>query len=441
MSLRARLILLATLTLAAAVVLVVALSGLALTRLGQQAVEEELDRQAVLLMQEANTSKGLGPAIARLLTAETGAAAGQIYRDDRLVWSDGPYGDRAPQPLDARFFDDSRETRMCRCGPWIVASRRSGDWTVQVGRPTTALDLTVRHYLVTAGVISVLVVVIFGLLLVILMRRAMWPLTALAERMRRLDTSAPVPYQYEPGEVGVLARAMHHSLAELRAVRELEARFLADASHELRTPVTALMTVLEHALDRPRSPQEQHRALERALRNARHLRQLTTDLLTLSRARFAPGRLELDLRQLANEVVDRLMPLAVQKGLDVEVDGVPAPFQGDPVLVSRLIENLLGNAIKFTDEGSIRIDVHPVSDEVEVTVEDDGVGVTPEQIARLQEPFQRGGDQRREGFGLGLAVVRSVAEAHGGWVKLEGRPQGGTRATVRLARRPPRTLN
>ncbi|WP_281260130.1 sensor histidine kinase [Deinococcus planocerae] len=230
---------------------------------------------------------------------------------------------------------------------------------------------------------------------------------------------------------------MHHSLTELRTVRELEARFLADASHELRTPVTALMTVLEHALDRPRSPQEQHEALERALRNARHLRQLTTDLLTLSRARFAPTRLDLDLLVLANEVVDRLMPLAVQKDLQVEVDGTPAPLQGDPVLVTRLIENLLSNAVKFTDAGGVRVYVHPVGDEVEVTVEDDGVGITPEQVTQLQEPFQRGGDQRREGFGLGLAVVRSVAEAHGGRVELERRTEGGTRATVRLARRPP----
>jgi len=132
--------------------------------------------------------------------------------------------------------------------------------------------------------------------------------------------------------------------------------------------------VLEHAAKRSRSEAEVRQALDQALRSASHLKRLTTDLLTLTKSRSAPAQLHLDLLDLANEVIDRLMPLACERRLDLDIDGEATPFQGDPVLISRMIENLVANAIKFTDEGGIRVRVHPVNEHAELSVTDDGIG-------------------------------------------------------------------
>ena len=235
-------------------------------------------------------------------------------------------------------------------------------------------------------------------------------------------------------EVGALARALESSLSGLRRTRARETRFLADAAHELRTPVTALLTDLEHHAARVRSHQEDRAVLERSTRTARHLRDLASNLLTLSQIeRGLEGR-AVDVFEIAANVVDRIASLAAAKGLEISLDGHPALTLGDQVALERAIENLIGNAIKFTDSGAVRVTVETNGDRVQLEVIDSGIGMNPDLLGTVFAAFERGTETRREGSGLGLAVVKSVIDAHGGTVTLHQNAPHGIRAVVSLPR-------
>jgi signal transduction histidine kinase len=126
--------------------------------------------------------------------------------------------------------------------------------------------------------------------------------------------------------------------------------------------------------------------------------------------------------------------LAAAKGLELSADGEPVIVLGDAIMLERAITNLIGNAIKFTDHGEVRVQVSRLEREAEIDVIDTGVGMSTQMLERVFEPFERGGETRREGSGLGLAVVKAVIEAHGGHVTLEGQIGVGTKASVLLPR-------
>jgi two-component system, sensor histidine kinase and response regulator len=148
----------------------------------------------------------------------------------------------------------------------------------------------------------------------------------------------------------------------------------------------------------------------------------------------------LDLLPLASDVVDRLMPLAAAKGLFIDMNGLPAKLQGDRVLLTRLVENLIGNAIKYTNQGSIRVDVRPLEQSLEpklpepkqiiLTVTD--TGIPTDKLEAVFQPFNRANLEHRDGFGLGLAVVESVIEAHNGRTEIVSQIYKGTQVKVFL---------
>lgn len=366
-----------------------------------------------------------------------GAAPGAaVYQGGRQVWSGGAVN------ADLRVLAPAGNGVSAR-GGFVVASREGGSLRVVVARSLAPLRRTLTRYTVAVALSGLVLAALAGAATAYAVRRALAPLEQLAGRVRRPTAAEPVPNLGAGDEVGDLARALDLSFAELREQRERETRFLANASHELRTPVAALLADLEHTLSRPRPEAEQRAALARAARAAARLRELTADLLTLTRAGRAPERMPTDLLALAGDVVDRLQPLAVNRGLDLLLDGDHAVIRADPALLARLIENLVGNALKFTARGEVRVRVTCQALGAELTVEDTGVGLPASWAERhllglpagtdaLFEPFRRGDGSRAEGFGLGLAVVREVAEAHGGRVRLEAIPGGGTRARVAL---------
>lgn len=264
------------------------------------------------------------------------------------------------------------------------------------------------------------------------------PLAALAQRTARLDTPEPIPGLERRDEVGLLARALEAGLADLHKARQTEKQFLAAASHELRTPITALVMGLEQGLAKPRSAEEAREALKRAHRTALRLSDMCGNLLTLSRAGLSgQPRVELNLLEIAAQVADELMPLAVDKGLYIELGGEAATFPGDPGAVRQVVSNLVSNAIKFTDQGYVSLTVGESPQWATLTVEDTGLGIPedPAEARALLEPFQRGSaTSSRPGAGLGLAVVAEVTKAHGGVVELSRRPHGGTKVVVSFRR-------
>jgi PAS domain S-box-containing protein len=209
-------------------------------------------------------------------------------------------------------------------------------------------------------------------------------------------------------------------LAQAQEAIRLRDEFLVIAAHELKTPLTVLGLQLQK-LQRMGAPQE---SVGTALRSARRLGALVDTLLDVSR--IATGQLkvevqECDLAELAREVVERWRDEASRAGCQLHVDA-PAPVRGrwDPLRIDQVIENLLGNAIKYAPGKPVRISVAARGDLAELCVSDDGPGIPPGAEARIFRRFERATDVRNYGgLGLGLYIVREIVEAHGGTISVD----------------------
>jgi signal transduction histidine kinase len=230
-----------------------------------------------------------------------------------------------------------------------------------------------------------------------------------------------------------LARAvvlLDRAAAEARASEAAMRTFLADASHELRTPVAALHATAERLLrDQPERPARD--AVEAQLaRDSGRLGQLIDDLLNLARldARERPRREPVDLAALASAVVAAAR--TTHPGRVEVVAAGPVAATGDPDALLRAVRNLVDNALAVGDR--IVIEVRPTPNGPTLSVTDDGPGVPDDQRERIFEPFVRLPGSAPDGTGLGLAIVRRTVESHGGTVTCDTVPAGGARFTVRL---------
>ncbi|MDT0142805.1 HAMP domain-containing sensor histidine kinase [Microbacterium sp. PRC9] len=288
---------------------------------------------------------------------------------------------------------------------------------------------------------ALIFLLVFGLLGGwILAGRMLAPLARITAAMR-LAASGSLSHRIAlPGrhdEFRELADSFDAMLSRLEAHVAEQRRFAANASHELRTPLAITQTLLDVART---DPDRDVDALIERLRavNTRAI-DLTEALLVLSRAEQGSfARDAVDLSLLAEEAVETLLPLAEARGVTVHVSGVAAWTGGSDALLLQLVSNLLHNAIvhNLPEHGTVDVITSARGDTVELVVENTGEVLSPARAATLVEPFQRGSERARTGdhagVGLGLAIVRSIAEAHGGTLALMARPEGGLRVTVRL---------
>ena len=332
--------------------------------------------------------------------------------------------------------DKAAELQFCRCGAYRVVTFRGSSGIVQFGLPVSLnAELLAgfnRDALVSAGV-ALMVALLLSL---VAGYRLMRPLLRLAQRVETLDADTALPEVNRRDEVGLLARALARGLTDLAAARLREQRFVAAASHELRTPVAALVLDSDRLLRVARQGQSAYAELERIHRTVRRLHELTLNLLTLNRSKLTTSqRQAVDLLSLCSDVADELMPLAVERGLSVEVSGSSVTVLGDPVALGQVVSNVLGNAIKFSDHGSVTLHVAPDGSGAQLVIEDSGIGFALDaDLTRLTQPFERGAgaSAARPGAGLGLAVVAAVLAQHSGQISLERRAVGGARVVVWL---------
>jgi two-component system, OmpR family, sensor histidine kinase VanS len=238
-----------------------------------------------------------------------------------------------------------------------------------------------------------------------------------------------------------LADAFDTMLARLEAHVSEQQRFAANASHELRTPLAVTQTLLDVARkDRNRDNGELVDRLHAV--NARAI-DLTEALLVLSRAdQRSFVREHADLSLIAEEATETLLPLAEKRGATIETSGDATPTIGSPALLLQMATNLVHNAIvhNLPDRGTVWVTNSVQRDGVALTVENTGEQLTPQLVSTLAEPFQRGSRRIRTdhaGVGLGLAIVRSITQAHDGTLTLTPRPAGGLCVAVRLPAAPP----
>jgi len=227
------------------------------------------------------------------------------------------------------------------------------------------------------------------------------------------------------------------STAPVERSMEQMRRFMADAAHELRTPITILRTRAEVAIGQERVPAQDTATLRAVERETARLGEIVEDLLTLARADAGErpvGRVALYLDDVAAEAVDGVRTLAEQKRVQVAVgEFEEAKVTGDPALVRQLLLIVLDNAVKFTPAGgTVRLDITAANGRASVVVTDTGVGIPAEQLPHVFERFYRGEPARREaqGAGLGLAIARWIADAHRARIDIVSTPGTGTTVSI-----------
>jgi signal transduction histidine kinase len=244
-------------------------------------------------------------------------------------------------------------------------------------------------------------------------------------------------------ELAEKAAALEEAYAALEATQKLQLSYMRRTSHELRSPLAAVASILDVIAEglTGEVPEKQREMLGRVRAKVAHLMRLTDDLLSLLRARATPTSEQFEavgLEHVIEGVVGLLAERARQEGVElltVVTPGLP-PVRGDHELLTQLATNLVANAIKYTPAGgTVRVEAEAEDGGVLLRVADTGIGIAKEEQPRVFDEFYRSKAGRAfttTGTGLGLAIVKSIADAHGAAITLDSEPGRGTMFTVRL---------
>lgn len=276
-------------------------------------------------------------------------------------------------------------------------------------------------------------------------RRALRPVVALANATRQVTASqlhARISLEGWPAELAGLAEGFDAMLARLDESFRRLSEFSANLSHELRTPLNNFRGEAEVVLARARSADEYRAVIESGLEEMHRLNRLIDNLLFIARAESAEIRLALEVLDAATElraVADYYAALAEESRVAVKVSGA-ARLRSDAALLRRMVSNLLANALRHTPAGGqVELSAGATADGgAEIVVADNGAGIPPEHLVRVFDRFYRAEAMppsgEPKGFGLGLAIVRSIMHLHGGEATLTSKPGAGTRVTLHFPR-------
>jgi two-component system OmpR family sensor kinase len=293
--------------------------------------------------------------------------------------------------------------------------------------------------------LSLLLLAGVALTSVLFARRALRPIDDMVAQARRIGEAnlmERLPRPESQDELGRLSDTLNAMLARVEHGVEAQRRFTADASHELRSPLSRLRAEIEVTLRRPRDATEYEETLTSCLDEVQRLSRLTEDLLTLAHLdtdeRAGRERPAVPLLSIVDEAVRRLRAQA--QGRDVRLVLEPAAaamaVRAAPTAVGLALTNILDNAVKFSPAGGqVKVGVGGAGGEAVITVTDDGPGISPDDLPRLFDRFHRGAAARAgeaAGFGLGLAISRAVIAREGGMITAENRPEGGARFCICL---------
>jgi signal transduction histidine kinase len=323
---------------------------------------------------------------------------------------------------------------------------------LQVAAPTRVLDRE-RHALLTFFAVSIPLVLLIGIMGgVALSRRALAPVTAIIDKTRklsaqRLSDRLPVPHTRD--EIHELALTLNGLLDRLEESFVSQQSFVSDASHQLKTPLAILRGEIDLMLSRARSAEEIHQFLKSASEEVGYLSRVTEDLLTLARIDTGSRALQLSevhIDEILVEAIARLQKIAATRDVDLaihlsEADAESYCVQGDSDLLRSLFEGIIENAIKYSPQGGGKVRVNlgnsfETPDSVEITIEDQGVGITKEDLPKIFDRFYRAERAKTEqpGSGLGLTIAKRIIEVHQATIHAESEPGQGTTIRVTLRR-------
>ncbi|MBS0659169.1 MAG: HAMP domain-containing protein [Verrucomicrobia bacterium] len=263
---------------------------------------------------------------------------------------------------------------------------------------------------------------------------------AAAARITSGDLSQRIPTAGQASELSALAEVLNTTFARLEAAFAQQVRFTSDAAHELRTPVSIILTQAQTTLARERTPEEYREAMGTAQRAARRMRGLIESLLEL--ARLDAGKHGLkpaagDLAEVAREAAELLGPLLAERNVTLQRELAPAPCRVDATRFGQVAANLLSNAVQHGRPGGVvRLATRLDGDQAVLEVADDGPGISERDLPHIFERFYRGDPSRTGGAkgrgGLGLSICKAIVEAHGGRIEAGPAEGGGACFRVRL---------
>lgn len=315
----------------------------------------------------------------------------------------------------------------------------AGEYTVIVGGGSEAVETTARTVALLFACGAPIIIAVAAAASYWLVRRSLQSVDAIRSRVADIsasDLSERVPVPTSRDEISALAVTMNEMLARIESGHRAQQRFVSDASHELRSPLSTIISGLEVAQAHPELL-DAELAVDTLLPEAHRMRALIEDLLLLARADEQSLVLRKDRVQLAELAEVEATRVQRDSGREIHTDLSPARLIGDPAAVGRVIRNLVENAVRHAKS---RVDIHVGSRDgtAILTVSDDGPGIAAADRARVFERFVRLDAARARsggGTGLGLAIVAEVVAAHGGTVTIDDRPGGGTAMTVTLPQR------
>ena len=325
-------------------------------------------------------------------------------------------------------------------GVWRVYGAQAMTKVIQVAQPMRvrkqqAADLALKTLRPFALLLPVL-----GFLIWIAVGRALQPLQRLTTlvKARRVDALDPLPNERLPDEVRPLVEALNDLLVRLGVALDRERAFMADAAHELRTPLTALHLQMG-TLSRAANEAERDDAMGKLSAGMQRAIRLVEQMLSLARRepRVEAIRVPVPLADIARDVVAELVPLADAKQIDLGIsNSQPAVVMGDPDALRTLTRNLVDNAVRYTPAGG-RVDVSVENGgdggQTLLKVVDNGPGIPPEERSRVLDRFYRRPGTSPPGSGLGMAIVKAIADTHGATLELDSGPDGtGLAVSVRF---------
>ncbi len=316
---------------------------------------------------------------------------------------------------------------------------------ILVGVPASAVAATLEQLAQDLGLAVVGAFLVFALGVWWLSRQVLAPVqrvTQAAARVSSRDLSQRVPVPPSQDEMRALAVAINHMLDRLQESFETQRRFTADASHELRTPVTAIVGHANYLLRRTRPTPEQVDSLRVIQQEAARMTKLVNDLLELARADagFSIDKEPMNLLEVVEGVRDELQPVVGEATIAVNCAKPLVEVEGDPGRLKQVVLNLVSNALN-AGARHVHIDLATSGKEVRLEVLDDGPGIPSEAISHLFDRFFRvdgARSTRGNGSGLGLAIVRWIVQQHGGTVEVSSKPGEGSVFTVTLPLLDPR---
>ncbi|QNR98036.1 sensor histidine kinase [Stenotrophomonas sp. 169] len=357
---------------------------------------------------------------------------GDLPPAPRAATGEGP----APQLFDAPYSGET--VRFAVVARTLSSPSAQGEVRVQVGQTRRAREALAQE-MVNRALLAISVLSLLSLALVgVGVHRAFRPLVRVERELSRREPSDLRPLDaHVPREMDQMVAALNRFMERLSSSNETLRSFMAEAAHQMRTPLAALRAQAQLALDDD-DPEDMRRSLQAIERNASHmsrlLNQLLSDASVIHRSnlqRYAPVDLAETVHQALHEAVPQVDPIP---RVQLLVTAGPVWVQGDALLLREAIKNLIDNAIKYSAAAPLQVALTTEGDSAVLTIADHGPGIAAADAERVFERFARGEGAAAGGAGLGLAIVKRVVDAHGGHIDLANRREGGLVATITLPR-------